>query len=196
MWHYLWALMETWLMAFDSLGRYPGTWSNIQGSTPNHENKGKTTNLAWMLYLVYAVLSVYAVLGVCCTWCMLYLVYAVLGVCCTQCQLMIMAWWDRQGSLNLVFRNDSWIVNEKERDVWWRWEWCGGYDRLWEIWGTSCLIGLRRLRIGVFTYRIGDVILTCTWNSHQSKFLMMISPISLHLSLSRPHLYHYLRTWS
>ena len=26
-----------------------------------------------------------AVLGVCCTWCMLYPVYAVLGVCCTQC---------------------------------------------------------------------------------------------------------------
>ena len=34
-----------------------------------------------MLYLVYAVL------GVCCTWCMLYSVYAVLGVCCTWCML-------------------------------------------------------------------------------------------------------------
>jgi len=31
--------------------------------------------------------QVYAVLGVCCTQCMLYLVYAVLGVCCTRCRL-------------------------------------------------------------------------------------------------------------
>jgi len=31
--------------------------------------------------------SVYAVLGVCCTWCMLYSGYAVLGVCCTRCML-------------------------------------------------------------------------------------------------------------
>ena len=50
-----------------------------------------------MLYLVYAVLgvcctwcilySVYVVLGVCCTRCRLYSVYAVLGVCCTRCML-------------------------------------------------------------------------------------------------------------
>jgi len=31
--------------------------------------------------------SVYAVLGVCCTRCMLYSVYTVFGVCCTWCML-------------------------------------------------------------------------------------------------------------
>ena len=46
--------------------------------TNNRENEGKTDNLGWMLY------SVYAVLGVCCTRCVLYLVYALLGVCCTR----------------------------------------------------------------------------------------------------------------
>jgi uncharacterized membrane protein YuzA (DUF378 family) len=47
-----------------------------------------------MQYAVYAVggkfcTLVYAVLGICGTWCMLYLVYAVLGVCCTRCRLYL-----------------------------------------------------------------------------------------------------------
>jgi len=85
--------MASWLMAVDRVGRHTGSWCYIQGSTRNHGNEGKTNNLGWMLYSVYAVLSVcctrcmlysvYAVLGVCCTRCMLYSVYAVLGVCCT-----------------------------------------------------------------------------------------------------------------
>jgi len=66
MWLYLWALMESWLMAVDCVGRYAESWSCIQGSTRNHENEEKPNNLGWMLY------SVYAVLGVCCTRCMLY----------------------------------------------------------------------------------------------------------------------------
>jgi hypothetical protein len=36
-------------------------------------------DLGMMQYVAYAVL------GVCCTQCMLYSVYAVLSVCCTQC---------------------------------------------------------------------------------------------------------------
>ena len=36
-----------------------------------------------ILYLVYGVL------GVCCTWCMLYLVYTAFGVGCTQCTLYV-----------------------------------------------------------------------------------------------------------
>ena len=59
-------------MAVDRVGRHARSY--IQGSTRNHENDGKTNNLRRMLYAVYAVLSV----------------YAVLGVCCTQSQLMIM----------------------------------------------------------------------------------------------------------
>jgi len=81
--------MASWLMVVDRVGRHARIF--IQGSTPNHGNEGKTTNLGWMLY------SVYAVLGVCCTRRMLYSVYTVLGVCCTWCQLMIMAWRDREG---------------------------------------------------------------------------------------------------
>jgi len=73
--------MESWWRAVDCVGRYAGRSSYIHGSTPDHENEGKTHNLGWMLY------SVYAVLGVCCTRCMLYSVYAVLGVCCTRCML-------------------------------------------------------------------------------------------------------------
>jgi len=62
-------------MMVDSVGRYAGSRSYIQGLTPNHENEGKTNNLGWMLNSVYAVL----------------------GVCCTPCQLMTMAWRDRDG---------------------------------------------------------------------------------------------------
>jgi len=47
---------------------------------------------------------------------MLYSVYAVLGVCCTQCVLMIMAWRDSEGGLNLVYCDDGSVVNEKQRD--------------------------------------------------------------------------------
>jgi len=94
--------MASWLMAVDCLGRHSGSCSYIQWSTSNHENEGKTNNLGWMLYSVYAVLgvcctwcmsySVYAVLSVRCTWCILYLVYVLLGVSGSQCQHMIMTW--------------------------------------------------------------------------------------------------------
>jgi len=121
----------------------------------------------------------------CCTQCMLYSVYAVLGVCCTRCQLMIMPWRDREGWLNFVFCDDGWDVDEKERDVGWRWERCGGYERIRGIRSTTCLIGLGRHRIGVITRRIGthtcrigDGKLSRTRNSLKSQFLMMICPIS------------------
>jgi len=142
--------------------------------------------------------AVDAVFGVCCAGCII-----VLGVCCTWCQLMIMTWGDREGWLNFVFCNDGRVVNKRERDVGWRWEWCGGYKRLWEIRGASYLIRLGRPRIGVIARRIGsptgcigDRKFTCTWNSLKSQFLMMISPIFSHPSLSRPRFYHHLRTQS
>jgi len=217
-WLYLWPLMASWLMAVNCVGRHAGSWSYIQGSTRNHENESKTKNLGYavlgvcctwsMLYLVYAVL------GVCCTWCMLYLVYAVLSVCCTRCmlysvyactrcQLMIMAWRDGEGWLDFVFCDDSWVVHKKVRDGGWRWEWCGGYEWISELRGTTCQIGLRRPRVGVITCwigsctcRIGNGKLTLTGKSLNSQFLMMICPISSHLSPSRPQLYHHLRTRS
>jgi len=142
--------------------------------------------------------SVYAVLGVCCTWCMLYLVYAVLGVCCTQCQLMIMTWRNREGWLNFVFCDDSWVVDEKDRDGRWRWQRCE-YERIWEIRGTTSLIGLGRPRMGVIRWRIGTYLcwirdgkLTLTRNSLSASF----SPVSFHLSLPCPQLDHHLTTRS
>jgi len=86
-------------MAVDHVGRHAGSWRDIQGSTRNYETEVTTNDLGWILYPVYAVLgvcctrcmliSVYAVLGVCCTRCMLFSVYAVLRVCCTRCMLYL-----------------------------------------------------------------------------------------------------------
>jgi len=127
----------------------------------------------------------------------------VLGVCCTWWQLKIMTCRDREGWLNFVFCNDGRVMDEKERDGGWRWERCGGYEWIWEISVTTCLIELWRPPIGVITRQIGtrtchirDGQLTRTQNSLQSQFLMMISPISSHLFSSRPQLYHHLRTQS
>ena len=186
-WLYVWAHMESCLMAVDCVGRHAATWSYIQGSTRIHENEG-TRKHSW----------VDAVLHVRCTPCMRYSVHA-----CTPCQLMIMAWRDSEGWLNFVFCNDGSIVDKKETDGGWGWEWYGGYERIWECWGTTCLIGLGRPRIGVTTHRIGTR--TCCirdgkWNrtphSLKSHFLMMICPFSSHLSPSCCQLYHHLRTRS
>ena len=72
--HYLWALMESFLIAVNCVGRHARSWWYIQRSTRNHEKEVKTHNYGLMLYLVYAVL------GACCTSCMLHSVYAVLRV--------------------------------------------------------------------------------------------------------------------
>jgi len=162
-WLYLWALMESWLIAVDHVGRHAGSWRYIQGSTCNHDNVGKTNTLGWMLYSVCAVLSVNS-------W----------------------SWHGRnsEGWLNFVFCNDAWVVDEKERDGGWRWELCGGYERIWERRGTTCQIWLGRPRISLITRWnractccIGDGQLTRTQISLKSQFLMMISPISSHLTL-------------
>ena len=101
-----------------------------------------------------------------------------------------MAWRDREGWLIFVFCDDGWDGDEKERDVGWRWERCGGYEQIWEMKGTTCQIGLGRPRIGVITRRIatrtcriGDCKLTRTRNSLNSQFLMMICPISSTITL-------------
>lgn len=51
-WIYLWALMESWLMAVNGIGSQVGSWSDIEGSTRNHQNLVQTSNLGWMLYSV------------------------------------------------------------------------------------------------------------------------------------------------
>ena len=79
----------------------------------------------------------------------------------------------------------------------------GGFQWTWQIRGRTYLTGCTRPHIGVIarrigtrTCRIGDGILTRTWNSLKSQFLMMISPISSDLYLSYAQLYHHLRTRS
>jgi len=88
----------------------------------------------------------------------------------------------------------SWVVDEKERDGGWRWEWYGSYKRPWEIRSTTYLIGFRRPLIGVITprirtrtCRIGDGSLTRTWNSLSPSFSWWFPPsplISLFLVLN------------
>jgi hypothetical protein len=62
-------------MAVDHEGRQTGSGNFIQGSTCDYDNGGKTNNVAWMLYSVYAKIS----------------------VCCAWWRLMIMAWRDIEG---------------------------------------------------------------------------------------------------
>jgi len=50
--------MVCWLMAVHHVGRHAGSWSYVPGSTRNHDNEWKTNSLGWMLYSMYAVLSV------------------------------------------------------------------------------------------------------------------------------------------
>jgi len=57
-WLYLWSSYRELAGGVGSIGRYAGSWSNIQGSTRNCENEGTTDNLRCMLYSVYAALSV------------------------------------------------------------------------------------------------------------------------------------------
>jgi len=117
MWLYLWAVMESRLMAVDCVGRHAGSWSYIQWSTRNHGNEWKANNLGWMLYLVYVKF------GVCCTQCMLYLVYAVVRVYCTWYMLYLVyavlsvnSWsWDRE-----IERDDRTLYSAMTVELWMR----------------------------------------------------------------------------
>jgi len=124
-----------------------------------------------------------AVLGVCCTQRTLYSVYAVLSV----------KWWSLHGEIE---RDDLTICSAMMVELWtrqidggWIWEQYGGYEWIWEIRGTTCLIGLRRPRISVNTHWIGTRTchikngkLTPIRNSLKSQFLMMISHLFLILN--------------
>ena len=175
--------METWLVAVDHVRRHAGSWDSIhrwvnsqpwecdevtpplrllwragwwqsivQGGTPEAE-----TTFRGQL-VIMRMKGRQTTLGGCCTRCMLYAVYAVLGVCCTRCQPIIMVWRDSEGWLNFVFCDAGRVVDKKDRDGGWRWVLCGGYERIWEIRGTTCLIRLGRPHIGRITRQIG----TCT----------------------------------
>jgi len=82
---------------------------------------------------------------------------------------MIMAWRDRDGLLNFVFHDESRVLDNKERDVKQRWEWCGGYERIWEIRSITYLIGLGKPHLSVITPRIE----TRTWHIEENKFIRL-----------------------
>jgi len=74
--------------------------------------------------------------GACCTWCMLNSVYSALSV--------NSSWWHgemERDDLTLCSWDDGRVVEEKEGDGGWRWEWYREYRRIWEIRSTTCLIG-------------------------------------------------------
>jgi len=114
-----------------------------------------------------------------------------------------MTWSDREGWCSIVLCDDSRVVDEKEREVGWRWKRCGG---LWvdlrnqgynlPDWVGSPHIGVITHQIRNCTWCIGEGKLTCTGNSLKSQFLTMISPICSHLSLSCPQFYHHIRIQS
>jgi len=164
-----------------------------------------------MRYLAYDVLcvcctrcrlySVYAVLGVWCTQCMLCLVYAVLGVCCTQCQLVIVEWRDREGLVTFEFCDVDRVVDQTPAEGGWRWGWSGWYELKWAIRVMTRLIRSAKPCIGVISCWIGSRAcrivnspLTGTLDSLNFQSLMMIYPISSHLSLCRPQFHDHLKT--
>jgi len=86
--------------------------------------------------------------------------------------------------------------DEDEKDV----EDTSGYEKsavriAWLGWEDLILVAISR-QIGTRTCCIVDGKLTRTQNSLKSQFLFMIFPISSHLSLSRPQLWHHLRIQS
>jgi len=175
MWLYLWILIEWWVMVVNFVRRPARCWCFDQGLTRNHANEGSRNNLGLMLYSVYAV--------------------------CFWSQLMIMTWREWEGWLNFAFCNDDRVVAKEERDRESRWDQCGGYNSISKIRGTNHMSGLGRPHIGQITCQI-RICTNCfrngklTRNSVISQFLMMTSPISTYLTLSRPQLYHHLRTHS
>jgi len=191
-WLYLWSSYGELAGGGQSGGKYAGRWSYIQGSTRNIENEGTTDNPSCMQQSVYAAFgvcctrcmlhSVYAALGVCCTRSMLHSVYAALGVCCTRCMLHSVLTYD-----------DGRDVDKEERAGGWRRRQYGGYEQIWEIRRTTCLIGVKRPHIGVITHQIrtrncrtgtrtcniGDGKLTRTRNSLSPSFSSWFLPSNL-----------------
>lgn len=129
-------------------------------------------------------------------------VYVVLGVHSVQCKLTIMAWRDWEELHNFVYCDNGRVGYMNSRGGW-RWEWYRGYNWIWETRGMTCHIGFRSPHVGVLALWIWSHIcliwiakLTCPTTFLKLQFLMMISPIFSHLTISHPHRCYHLRTWS
>jgi len=148
------------------------------------------TSKPFYILLMYLV---YAVLGICCTWCTLYLVYAVFGP----------NWWSWCGAIEWddltmysVMGVEWWT---RKRDGGWPWDRYGGYERMWDMSDKTCWVGFGILHICLLTSLIGrhtchvcNCKLTCKQNPLKSRFLIIMCPISSHLSWSLLQLFHHL----
>jgi len=173
---------RAWLLAVDRVERHAGSWSHIQGSTHNHETEGKTNNLGWMLY------SVYAILGVCSSQCMQYSVSTHdNGMERDDLPLwsaMMVELWTRKREMRDENEND---MEDTSGYV------ISGVQLAWLGWEDLGLV-LLHARSGLVPAILGMV----NWLSHEillsPSCWWWFPPISSHLPLSRPQLYHHLRT--
>jgi len=156
-----WAPLESWLVGVDLVGRHTRSWSNIPGSTRNRENDGKSVNLGWMLYSVYAELSVNSR-----SW------HGEIERDDSTLCSAIMAEKERWGMKMTQYGGYEQICNVR------------GTTCL--IGFKSLCIGAFIRRIGSSTCHMRNGVSTRARNSFQSQFPMIISPISFHISLSLP----------
>jgi len=108
--HYHSAFRAIWLLVFNLTETHARSSRYNQRSSNNHLNECNTVNHQLMLYTVYAVL------GICCTGCILYLEYIILSGYCTLCYLIIMTWRDWESWLNFIFYNDGTVADNKVRE--------------------------------------------------------------------------------
>jgi len=111
-------------------GRGNSSWDCIHWLTCNCGNVEDWVQHGLLTDLKVAGSGRQSILGWCSMPCMKSSVYAVIGVCCTWCQLLIMEWRDTEGWLNFVFLGDGRGENEYVRD-----------DRRWRksSWETGTL---------------------------------------------------------
>jgi len=131
---------------------------------------------------------------------MLASVYGVLGVCCTRCVLH---------SVNDVLRVNSWSWHEeierdditlfpamigelwkRKEDVGCRWEWYGRYERIWDVRGTTYLIGITWRGISDITLWVGAC--TCLIGAGKVFWHMKFSKVSV----SHDYFPHICSFWS
>ena len=150
-------------MVVDRVGRHARSWSYIQGSTRDHENDRKTNNFGWMLN------SVYAILGVCCTRCMLYSVSTHDHNMeekerddLTVYSAMIVELWTRKRELGDEDENDVEDMNGYEKSGV-RPAWLGCEDLVWVIFDAGS--GLIPAVLGMVNLPIHEILwsLSFSW---------------------------------
>ena len=97
-------------------GRCDGSWDSNQWSVRDCWNVENRIQLSLWRDQRLAGRGTQSIFGWYSTWWMQYSVYAALGVCCTWCQLLNMAWRDSDGWLNFVFIGDGRVEEENEID--------------------------------------------------------------------------------